>query len=146
MERALINNALINEVSVLPVSLGGTGLSNINLVADDFGFLKTSLKDVANGYAASDANGKVVSSQLPNGYGGGTTLSIVGVSSVNTGSSTNFTINDYDSSTTYTLSAVGGTVSRVGDVITYVAGMTAGAGVIRDMVFSDHEPREPLDL
>ncbi len=130
MERVLINNAVVQENSILPVVLGGTGLSNINAVADDFGFLKTSLKDIANGYAAADANGKVVSGQLPNGYGGGATLSIVGVSSVNIGSSTNFTINDYDSSTTYTVSAVGGTVSRSDSVITYVAGMVAGAGSI----------------
>lgn len=60
------------------------------------------------------------------GGGGGGGPTVQGNLSPYTGQTVVLTITNYDSATTYTVSATGGTVSRTGDQITYIAGSTTG--------------------
>jgi hypothetical protein len=60
----------------------------------------------------------------------GAAVTITGNLSIYVTQSTTLTITNFDSATTYSVSATGGTVSRTGDTITYTAGSTAGTFAI----------------
>ena len=111
------------------VKINGTQLSSLAT-----GLLKNTTGTGVPSIAVSGTDIKTIngSSILGSGDltvgGGGVTLS--GNLSPYVTQVTTLTITNYDSATTYTLSATGGTASRVGDTITYTAGATAGTFAI----------------
>jgi hypothetical protein len=105
-----------------------TGLDVIATAADR---VQTGLdRSAVSGMLASIAAGPVVSI---NGMTGIVTLeltsdTISGPTSLYVNASGSYTITNYDTEATYTISAVSGSVSRTGDTITYTAPATTGTG------------------
>ena len=113
--------------TVVAINKGGTGATNATDAVNNIGGLPLSLLGQPNGVAAAGSDGELTLDIFPNGGASGS-VTMTGVLSLVVNQSTQYTITNYDSFKTYTLSAVSGSVSRSGDIITYTAGATAGAG------------------
>ena len=103
---------------------GGTGSSTPDGALTALDAVPASLIDKPGGVLSLDSSGKL----KPDVIAG---LSISGVSidgptSMSINQSLPFTITDYDSFLTYNIAAIGGSVSRSGDTITYTAPSSAG--------------------
>jgi hypothetical protein len=106
--------------ATVPVNKGGTGAQNVYDAAINLGGINLTKLDVANGIAKADSSGLLPSSILPDATVYGPTLG--GSTQLSINQTTTFKITNYDSNTSYTISASGGAViSRVDDTITYTA-------------------------
>ena len=126
-----------NQAILDTLALDGTNklLHNSNPLAylSDFASIDLSSKaDVVHSHVVSDITGlQTTLTALQDGLTGGATVPTVkGPTSTSVGLATLFTITNYDSTTTYTLSTTNGTVSRSGDVITYTASALGSGGFI----------------
>lgn len=109
---------------VQPISRGGTGVDKASDITAKLGLLTTAGKGQANGFAGLDGG-----SDIPGAFfkSSGTTnkVNVDGVFTVNIGSQSIFTITDYDSFKSYSISVNVGAVVRNGDTLTYTAPNTA---------------------
>ena len=108
-------------------------LHNSNPLAylSDFASIDLSSKaDVVHSHAVSDITGlQTTLTALQDGLTGGATVpTIDGPASTSVGLATLFTITNYDTTTTYTLSVTNGTISRSGNIITYTPSALGSGG------------------
>ena len=112
---------------VKPVVEGGTGRNNLNAFAQDLDILTEDDLVGDNAPVLTDPiTGKIPSSVVDPSVSGG--VSINGPTSLATNQIGTYVITDYDSGTSYVLSAVSGSVSRNGDTITYTTPSSVGTG------------------
>ena len=113
-------------LSTVGIISGGTGgVTGAEALTNLTGIPASQLNQ-PNGIAGLGSDGKLSVTAIPDSVLG--TVSVTGASSIVTNQSGQYTITNYDVFSEYTLSAVSGSVSRSGDIITYTAGATAGAG------------------
>lgn len=121
-----LRNKLPNvKPSIAKVKEGGTGAVTAAQALTNLNAIPASLIDMAGGILSLDANKKLKPEVLAGLSVTG--ISIDGPTSMTINQVQNFIITDYDSFLTYTLSAIGGSVSRSGDTITYTAPASAGS-------------------
>jgi hypothetical protein len=109
---------------IVSVENGGTGTDNVESARTILQAIPSSMLGASNGLLPIGSDGKVSSQHVTVASSGG--VSIEGPSSVVANTSNQYVINNYDSRTNYTLVAMGGSVSRSGDTITWVAPNSAG--------------------
>ncbi len=112
--------------SIVPIVKGGTSAGDASSAIVALGGIPANKLGVANGVLGLDGSGKISNSVIPSGGSGNVTVNgnkILAVSAVGT-----YTITNYDSFKSYTVVAISGTVSRVGDTITYTAPAGVGSG------------------
>lgn len=105
---------------------GGTGQTTAAAARTALNLVAAADINQPNGVAGLGADGKIQATQMPDN--GPAPFGVQGPATVTIGSSTNFTITNYDIFTTYTLTAISGTVDRNGDTISYTAPSVGGAG------------------
>lgn len=110
----------------LPIEFGGTGTNSLTKAAANLNLVTSALKDMPNGVVSLNASG-VLSQALATASISGRPVNLDGDFNVYSGSTVTFTLTDYDMFKNYTLSASAGTISRVADIVTYVAPATAQA-------------------
>lgn len=122
------NLAPVTDVSqvTLPIEFGGTGTNSLTKAAANLNLVTSALKDMPNGVVSLNASG-VLSQALATASISGRPVNLDGDFNVYSGSTVTFTLTDYDMFKNYTLSASAGTISRVADIVTYVAPVTAQA-------------------
>ena len=121
--------AAVRDVNyVVPVAKGGTGASTVSGAIANLGAISNTKLGVANGVAKSDANTLALAAQLPSGIVNGVALS--GSSLVSVNQTIQWTISNYDTSTTYAVSASAGSISQSNGVVTYIAPSASGAQTI----------------
>lgn len=103
---------------------GGTGSSTPDGALTALDAVPASLIDKPGGVLSLDSNRKLKSDVIAGLSVSG--VSIDGPTSMSINQSLPFTITDYDSFLTYNIVAIGGSVSRSGDTITYTAPSSAG--------------------
>lgn len=120
-------------IDVFPVRAGGTGVTTASAARTALGLVPLGNKDQPSGVAALDANGKLMAR-----YFGPNTPTTIGVIAedltpseslrmpINT--TRRYKITNFDSFTTYTVTAVGGSAYIDGDCVVYTSGSTAGTG------------------
>lgn len=111
-------------VTTIKAALGITALSGTNTGDQDL----SGKQDVlVSGDNIKTINGESIlgSGDIPIAAGTGVTIS--GTLSIYVTQQTTLTITNFDSATTYSVSATAGTVTITGDTITYTAGSTAGS-------------------
>ena len=103
---------------VLPITMGGTGASTVEAAISNLNVVKSA--------EVLDGSGNV----KPELFAAGTvnSVNVSGPTFVITSQSAVFTVTNNDIGTTYTLSAVGGSVTKAGAVVTFTAGGTANVG------------------
>ena len=123
--RKLRNKLPYVKPSIAKVIEGGTGAVTASQALVNLNAVPASLIDKAGGVLSLDSDKKL----KPEVIAGlsVTGISIDGPTSMTINQVQNFTITDYDSFLSYSISAIGGSVSRSGDTITYRAPATAGA-------------------
>lgn len=113
----------------LPVEKGGTGAASLTAAAANLNLVTNSLKDMPSGVVSLDATG-AISKALTAVSISGRAVNLDGDFNVYAGTTVTFTLTDYDMFKNYTVSASIGTISRVGDTITYTAPSTPQAVTI----------------
>lgn len=132
----------------VPVENGGTGTQKVGEIANNIGVVPLSQKNVANGVAGLDSNSKVLPSQLPILLAANT-VNVTGNFVLVANNTYIFTITDYDSFKSYTVSCSNGVMTRVEDILTYVANGVLGPhtftvnGRIFDFVIQLPGPLKP---
>ena len=123
--RKLRNKLPYVKPSIAKVIEGGTGAVTASQALVNLNAVPASLIDKAGGVLSLDSDKKL----KPEVIAGlsVTGISIDGPTSMTINQVQNFTITDYDSFLSYSISAIGGSVSRSGNTITYTAPATAGA-------------------
>ena len=122
---------------VKPVEEGGTGRTSLEQYGSDLDVVRESDLSGPNAPVVTDpVTGKLPANVVDPSVVGG--ISIKGATSLTTNQISTYVITDYDSGTSYVLSAVSGSVSRSGDTITYTAPSNGGTGgfVINGRTFS----------
>lgn len=114
---------------VVAVEQGGTGATTLAQAALNLKLVTNDQIGQPLGPIPLDANGKVSSSLIPD-ISGTNRVNLQGNFFVVTNDVVSWTITDYDSFKTYALSASSGTISRVGNIVTYSAPATVGAVTI----------------
>ena len=112
----------------LPISKGGTGSGVASTAAKNLKLITNSMKNTPNGPIGISSNGLISPSVLPPGLSFDSSINITGPLSLSINQAQAYTITDYDINTTYTLAAIGGSISRSGATITYTAPGVTGAG------------------
>jgi len=117
---------------VLGINEGGTDATTDLTAVQNLGGIHRSMINRPGGIAGLDALGR-----LPIDLIDADTISIQGPVLLNSNQVATYTITNYDTFTSYTISAITGTVSRVEDVITYTAPSANGTTGFRinDRVF-----------
>ena len=117
---------------VLGINEGGTDATTDLTAVQNLGGIHRSMINRPGGIAGLDALGR-----LPIDLIDADTISIQGPVLLNSNQVATYTITNYDTFTSYTISAITGTVSRVEDVITYTAPSANGTAGFRinDRVF-----------
>ena len=122
---------------VKPVEEGGTGRTSLEQYGSDLDVVRESDLSGPNAPVVTDpVTGKLPANVVDPSVVGG--ISIKGATSLTTNQISTYVITDYDSGTSYVLSAVSGSVSRSGDTITYTVPSSGGTGgfVINGRTFS----------
>lgn len=112
--------------TVVPISKGGTGSSTGHGAVTSMGGISKALTGVSGGVCPLDSNSDILSAYIPPVENSGVTIKGLPVVVVNNTSF--YTITNFDSATTYTVSTTSGTVSISNDTIIYKAPTTAGVG------------------
>jgi hypothetical protein len=120
--------ALVLTTDILPLSQGGTGSSTASGAVSNLGAILLSQRAAPLGVATLDANGLIPMSQIPSAVINAVYIVISGPISLGIGLQGTYTIVNYDSTQTYTITAISGTVSSVNDTIVYTAPSTPGSG------------------
>ena len=107
---------------------GGTGGITVAEADTNFNVALKSKYGIANGIAWLDGNTLIPLSHLPNSLK--TRSTVQGPTSLNISSQGQYIITDYDSFDAYTVVANGGSVTRSGEIITYIAPATIPANDI----------------
>ena len=118
--------ANVLSTDVLPLSQGGTGSSTVPGAVANLGAIPLSFLGKQNGVASLDTTGLIPMSQIPPAVINAASVLISGPVSLGIGLQGTYTINNYDSTRTYTVTAISGTVSISGATITYTAPLTTG--------------------
>jgi len=125
MTRAVHMPTVDYDDHVVPRENGGTGVAFISQIPKALGVIGNADKNAAQGVAALDNAGFVSPSVLPDNITKWVNLS--GNFRLTANMTANFTITDFDSFKTYTVSTSTGTISRNGDTVTLVASATLGS-------------------
>lgn len=112
----------------LPVNKGGIGSDNIIDGASNLKLITNAMKNIPNGVIGVSSNGLLSPTVLPPGLSLDSSINITGPLSLSINQVQAYTITDYDIGTTYTLAAIGGSISRTTSTITYTAPGVTGAG------------------
>ena len=112
----------------LPISKGGTASSKKVDAARNLKLITNAMKNLPNGPIGIDSNGLISPTVLPAGLSFNSSINVTGPLSLSINQVQAYTITDYDINTTYTLAAIGGSISRSGATITYTAPGVTGAG------------------
>lgn len=112
----------------LPISKGGTASSKKVDAARNLKLITNAMKNLPNGPIGIDSNGLISPTVLPAGLSFDSSINVTGPLSLSINQVQAYTITDYDINTTYTLAAIGGSISRSGATITYTAPGVTGAG------------------
>ena len=110
--------------SITKVKEGGTGAVTASQALTNLNAVPAALIDKPGGVLSLDSN-NLLKSEVLAGLSV-TGISIYGPTSMTINQVKTFTITDYDSFLSYTLTAIGGSVSRSGNTITYTAPGSAG--------------------
>lgn len=149
--RKFTNSSIDPEDFTVPVELGGTGAQTAAKAAISLKLVTDTMKGVAGGPVALDANGKVPASTVPDLLGTNK-VNVQGDFSLVVGEITQFTITDYDSKKTYAITAKFGSFFRKDETIIYTAPSNPVAEVLniggRDFLFNVKAsvPRKPSIL
>ena len=122
--RKLRNKLPYVKPSIAKVIEGGTGAVTASQALTNLNAVPAALIDKPGGVLSLDSN-RLLKSEVLAGLSV-TGISIDGPTSMTINQVQTFTITDYDSFLSYTLTAIGGSVSRSGDTITYTAPGSAG--------------------
>jgi hypothetical protein len=119
-----------NQRAALPIALGGTGATTPVAAADALGSITQDKLGAANGVARLGVQSFVPEAQLPI-IPGVEEITLIGSKIVHTLETVQYTITNYDSLKTYTISARDGSISRNGAIITYTAANIVGNDIIK---------------
>lgn len=112
--------ASLSELDILvPVASGGLGADNPTDTAINIDGISTTTKGIKNGVVNLDSNGKIPVQLLPESSVKAPTLN--GPSELVLGVSAVYTISNFDSKTTYTVTASAGTATVNGNLVTVTA-------------------------
>lgn len=104
------------------IDKGGTGALSAEDAAINLNLLTLSMKNIPGGVVGTDSNNLIPSVLLPVGFvTGNASVNVTGPASLVVGDSATFLITDFDSFVTYVIIPISGTLTRVGNVITYTA-------------------------
>jgi hypothetical protein len=106
-------------VDTVKPAQGGLGSTTPAAAKTALNAVDTALVNMANGIAGLDQNGKILTSLIPDQ--GVTLIAVTGPKDVFVGAAATYVISNYDMFTTYNISPISGSVSRLKDVITYTA-------------------------
>lgn len=104
---------------------GGTGQTSAIAALAAMDAIALTQINIPGGIAGLDANGQVLVGQIPDN--GIATIGLLGSTTIGYNAPATYVITNYDRFTTYTLSALSGTVYREKDTITYTPPAAAGA-------------------
>lgn len=123
-------------VGVLQPNVGALGTTTVAAVKTALDTIETASIDQPNGVASLDMLGRIPNSLIPENAI--PEIAVSGPASIVVGLTATYTITNYDMFTTYDVSAVAGSVTRVKDVITYVAPLSVVTGgfVLNGKTFS----------
>lgn len=110
---------------VLPRANGGTGVAKVAEIPAALGIVGYAERNRANGVVGLDNTNKVLTSLLPDGIAGNA-VNVTGTFRMIANATVTFTITDYDSFKNYTVSASNGSISRNGEIITYIGNAVLG--------------------
>lgn len=108
---------------IVPPEKGGTGGTTVLEAQRTLGGLSRAKLGLMNGLARLDSNSKLPVNNIPKMVVKGSTLK--GPSTVSISQTVTYTISNYDTNTTYSVSASAGTVALSGDTISFTAPATA---------------------
>ena len=114
--------------SVVQINKGGTSADDAIEAAANLGAISTAALGLPNGPVLLDNFARLPASSLPTSLSPSVTLG--GRSSLFLSEVAQYTITNFDVTTTYTISASAGTISRNGATITYTAPGVAGSYTI----------------
>lgn len=120
MGKQVYNTGIDKRNLAIPVTEGGTGAIDKDEACDNLGLLRKNMKDKPGGPAGLGNDGKIKSTILPPSLLG-SYITIEGPTTLFVTAQGTYTINGYDNSIAYTLTAIRGTVARSANMITYVA-------------------------
>lgn len=130
MERTLANRRQQTGPFIRPIILGGTGAVDAETAVANLGGIHLSQIDTPLGITGLDNNSKIDLALLPT-IASGALPALDGATTLYTTSSPQtYLITNYDSQTTYNISTNKGSVSRIGNEITFTPPVTAGITVI----------------
>ena len=112
----------------LSISKGGTSGMTVGSVASKMGWFRNQDIGVNGGIAVLDQSGKLPTSVMEGTVVGGSSVTIGHKNTATGGVPNTYTITNYDSFMTYTVSTNYGSVSISGDTITYTPTNSSGAG------------------
>ncbi len=113
----------------LPISKGGTESLNALDAAKNLKLVTNAHKNIPFGVAGIGINNKIDSAILPPGLVFDGSINVSGPTNLTINQVQAYTITDYDISTTYTIAALGGSISRSDATITYTApGVSGNSG------------------
>ena len=104
---------------LLPISKGGTGAQTIAEAIVNLGGISLNTLGAPSGIATQDSNGDIPITQL--GSLGSTAITVIGPTAVNHGQVVNYTISNYDSFKTYTVTSVAAGIIYSNGLITLTA-------------------------
>jgi hypothetical protein len=113
---------------VIPIPKGGHDGITAPEGADNINLLTNSMVNQALGVAGSDSGNYIHVAQLPLGLNGNASANVEGLTTLEINQQTTYFITDYETFLAYTITAIRGVVSRLGDTITYTAPASAGPG------------------
>lgn len=148
MRRHISPNVGSTIVNIIPVEQGGTNTDNASSALALFDGIPANTINQPGGVLGLDANGKILIENLP--ISNISTIAVEGPSSVVKGSVTEYAINNFDAFTTYTVSAIIGTVALMDEKIVYTAPSALGtAGFVLNgrsfnIAVTDFKPVTPV--
>lgn len=131
MSRYILGNTIGSDPSfVKSIEEGGTSASTYNQASQELNYPLKETIGFAQGPAPLDPNGYVPSNMIPTIILTRTGVQISGPLTIGIGLQGTYTITNYDSTKTYTVSAVSGTATISGNTITYTAPLQTGSSGI----------------
>lgn len=112
------------ETGVLQEHNGGTGNSSLDFLYERYKAIFRSKIDKATGAISLDGNAKITNSSLVNALA--SNISVSGPKTININTTHQYKVTNHDYMTEYSVTATEGTVSLVGDTITYTAPSIGG--------------------
>ena len=105
---------------VLPIESGGTGAQTLAQAAQNLHLVTNDMIGQPDGPVPLDSSGKIPLSFMPEELLR-TSISLQGNTAIVTGQTVEFQITDYDSFKNYNITASGGTIVQVGDIVQFTA-------------------------